>query len=165
MNLRMRIASAGLAALALLAAPGATRAALQPKVTGNAHGVRCLTCDDLATRDVVQARVLSGEEEPPCRTCGGILKPTTVSFGEPMPRRPLARAEAAMRACDLVLVVGSTLIVHPAAGLPMVGVRSGAKLAIVNLTPTPLDDRATLTIRGKAGDVLPPAVARAAQLA
>src|SRR4051812_6120872 len=70
---------------------------------GNAHGVRCLTCDMLSEREIVHARVLAGEEEPPCPDCGGILKPTTVSFGEPMPRRPLTRAEAAMRACDLVL--------------------------------------------------------------
>ena len=85
---------------------------------GNAHGVRCLGCDMVATRDVVHARVMGGEEEPACTDCGGILKPTTVSFGEPMPRRPLARAEDAMRRSDLVLVVGSTLVVYPAASLP-----------------------------------------------
>jgi NAD-dependent deacetylase len=130
---------------------------------GNAHGVRCLTCDEHAPRQIVQDRVLNGEAEPPCRTCGGILKPTTISFGEPMPRRQVARAEAAMRACDLALVVGSTLIVYPAAGLPEIAVRSGARLAIVNLTPTPLDDRATLVVRGKAGHILAPAVALAAQ--
>ena len=79
------------------------------------------------TRDVVHARVIAGEEEPPCVDCGGILKPTTVSFGEPMPRRPLARAEALMRQADLVLVVGSTLVVYPAAGLPEIGVRAGAQ--------------------------------------
>lgn len=129
---------------------------------GNAHGVRCLQCDMEAAREVVQARVIAGEEEPPCVACGGILKPTTVSFGEPMPRRPLVRAEEAMRRCDLVLVVGSTLVVYPAAGLPELAVRRGAKLAIVNQTPTPLDDLADLVVRGRAGEVLPPAVALAA---
>jgi NAD-dependent deacetylase len=129
---------------------------------GNAHGVRCLTCDMEATRDVVHARVIAGEEEPPCVDCGGILKPTTVSFGEPMPRRPLARAEALMRSSDLILVVGSTLIVYPAAGLPEIGVRAGARLAIVNLTPTPLDDLAAVVVHGRAGEILPPAVALAA---
>jgi NAD-dependent deacetylase len=94
--------------------------------------------------------------------CGGILKPTTVSFGEPMPRRPLARAEALMRQADLVLVVGSTLIVYPAAGLPEIGVRAGASLAIVNMTPTPLDDLAAVVVHDKAGAILPPAVALAA---
>ena len=130
---------------------------------GNAHGVKCLGCDMEAARDVVHARVIDGEEEPPCVDCGGILKPMTVSFGEPMPRRPLARAEALMRQSDLVLVVGSTLVVYPAAGLPEVGVRSGAQLAIVNMTPTPLDDHAAVVIQGKAGEILPRAVAQAVE--
>ena len=129
---------------------------------GNAHGVRCLTCEMEATRDVVHARVIAGEEEPPCVDCGGILKPTTVSFGEPMPRRPLARAEALMRQADLVLVVGSTLVVYPAAGLPEIGVRAGGKLAIVNMSPTPLDDLAEVVVHARAGEILPPAVALAA---
>jgi NAD-dependent deacetylase len=131
---------------------------------GNAHGVRCLTCDDVATRAVVQERVVAGEAEPPCRRCGGILKPTTISFGEPMPRHAMARAEAAIRESDMVLVVGSTLVVYPAAGLPELGVRLGRPLAIVNLTPTPLDDLATVVVQGKAGEILPPAVALAAEL-
>jgi NAD-dependent deacetylase len=131
---------------------------------GNAHGVRCLQCDEVADRETVQARVIAGEAEPPCRTCGGILKPTTISFGEPMPRRPLTRADALMRESDLVLVVGSTLVVHPAAGLPETAVRAGAKLAIVNQTPTPLDGLATVVVRGKAGEILPAAVALAAEL-
>jgi NAD-dependent deacetylase len=128
---------------------------------GNAHGVRCLDCDMLAPRDVVHERVIAGEEEPPCVDCGGILKPTTVSFGEPMPRRPLSRAETLMRQSDLVLVVGSTLVVYPAAGLPEIGVASGARLAIVNMSETPLDDLATVLVRGRAGEVLPPAVSLA----
>ena len=130
---------------------------------GNAHGVRCLGCDMEATRDLVHARVIAGEEEPPCVDCGGILKPTTVSFGEPMPRRPMVRAELLMRQCDLVLVIGSTLVVYPAAGLPEVAVRSGARLAILNMTPTPLDDLAAVVVRGKAGEILPAAVALAAE--
>jgi NAD-dependent deacetylase len=130
---------------------------------GNAHGVRCLTCDMLASRDVVHERVVAGEEEPACVECGGILKPTTVSFGEPMPRRPLSRAEEAMRQADLVLVVGSTLVVYPAAGLPEIGVRAGARLAIVNMSETPLDDLADVVVRGRAGEILPPAVSLAAE--
>lgn len=130
---------------------------------GNAHGVRCLSCDDSAPREAVHARVLAGELEPPCVTCGGILKPTTVSFGEPMPRRPLLRAEELMRQADLVLVVGSTLVVQPAASLPMVAVRRGTPLVIVNLTATPLDDVAALVVRGRAGETLAPAVDLAAR--
>jgi len=131
---------------------------------GNAHGVRCLGCAMEAPRESVHARVLAGEAEPPCVDCGGILKPTTISFGEPMPRAPLVAAERAVRNADLVLVVGSSLVVYPAAGLPVVGVQSGAQLAIVNQTPTPLDDRAVLVVRGKAGAVLPAAVQLAADL-
>jgi NAD-dependent deacetylase len=127
---------------------------------GNAHGVRCLMCDMVSAREAVHARVLAGEAEPPCTDCGGILKPTTISFGEAMPRPAMVRAEKAMRQADLVLVVGSSLVVYPAAGLPVVGVQTGALLAIVNQTPTPLDSQATLVIQGRAGDVLPPAVAR-----
>jgi NAD-dependent deacetylase len=113
-----------------------------------------------AAREAVHARVLNGEEEPACVDCGGILKPTTVSFGEPMPRRAMARAEAAMRRSDLVLVIGSTLIVYPAAGLPQIGLRAGARLAIVNQSDTPLDDQATVLVRGKAGEILPAALAQ-----
>lgn len=131
---------------------------------GNAHGVRCLGCDMHAPRTVVHERVLAGEAEPPCVACGGILKPTTVSFGEPMPRAPLVAAERAVRAADLMLVVGSSLVVYPAAGLPVLAAQSGAKLVIVNQTPTPLDDRATLLVRGRAAELLPPAVALAATL-
>jgi NAD-dependent deacetylase len=132
---------------------------------GNAHGVRCLGCDMHAPRTVVHERVLAGEFVPPCVACGGILKPTTISFGEPMPRGPLTAAERAVRTADLVLVIGSSLVVYPAAGLPVLGVQVGAKLVIVNQTPTPLDDRAVLVVRGKAAELLPPAVALAAALA
>ena len=131
---------------------------------GNAHGVRCLGCDMHAARTVVHERVLAGESEPACVACGGILKPTTISFGEPMPRGPLAAAERAVRAADLMLVIGSSLVVHPAAGLPQLAVQQGTTLTILNQTPTPLDDRATLLIRGKAAELLPPAVALADSL-
>ena len=81
-----------------------------------------------------------------------------------MPRRPLSRGEALMRESDLVLVVGSTLVVHPAASLPALAVRTGSKLAIVNQTSTPLDGSAAVLVSGKAGETLPRAVALAAEL-
>jgi len=129
---------------------------------GNSHGVQCLGCEAWHSRPEIHSRVLAGETEPACADCGGILKPTTVSFGQAMPREPLRRAEAAVRDCDLVLVVGSSLVVNPAAGLPRLALASGAKLAIVNSTPTPLDALATVLVRGRAGDVLPAAVALSA---
>jgi NAD-dependent deacetylase len=129
---------------------------------GNAHSVRCLDCDALSSRQSIHARLLAGDEEPRCSGCGGVLKPMTVSFGEPMPRWPLRRAEEVVRQSDLVLVIGSSLVVYPAAGLPSIGVSAGARLAIVNDTPTPLDVQATLVARGRAGEILPPAVELAA---
>jgi NAD-dependent deacetylase len=131
---------------------------------GNAHGVRCLGCDMEASRLDVHARVIAGEDEPPCIDCGGILKPTTVSFGELMPRRPLAAAERAVRSADLVLVVGSSLVVYPAAGIPRLGAQLGARLVILNQTPTPLDPLAALLVRGRAAELLPSAVELAAAL-
>jgi NAD-dependent protein deacetylase/lipoamidase len=129
---------------------------------GNSHGVRCLGCDAWFARPAIHDRVLAGETEPDCSACGGILKPTTVSFGQALPRDPLRRAEAAMRDCDLVLVVGSSLVVNPAASLPRVGLMAGAKLAILNATPTPLDTSAALVVKGQAAELLPEAVALAA---
>ena len=132
---------------------------------GNAHGVQCLSCDAWYPRQEIHERVLAGDLEPACPGCGGILKPTTVSFGQPMPREPLQRAETEVRQCDLVLVIGSSLVVNPAAGIPRLGLMTGANVVIVNATPTPLDDLATLVVRGRAGEVLPAAVALAARLA
>jgi NAD-dependent deacetylase len=131
---------------------------------GNAHGVECLGCGAWQTRQEVHDRVTAGEEEPICARCGGILKPTTVSFGQSMPYEPLRRAGQEVAHCDLVLVVGSSLVVYPAADVPRQGVAAGAKLAIVNATPTPLDDYAAVVVRGQAGGVLPPAVALAVSL-
>jgi NAD-dependent deacetylase len=129
---------------------------------GNAHGVQCLRCDGWYPRSEIHDRVLAGDLEPACSSCDGILKPTTVSFGQPMPREPLRRAETEVRQCDLVLVVGSSLVVYPAAGIPRLGLMAGAKIVIVNSTPTPLDDQATLVVRGRAGELLPAAIALAA---
>jgi NAD-dependent deacetylase len=131
---------------------------------GNSHGVQCLSCETWYARPEIHDRVLAGESEPACSGCGGILKPTTVSFGQSMPREPLLRAEAAVRDCDLILVVGSSLVVNPAASLPRVGLMAGARLAILNATPTPLDHAATLVVQGRAAEVLPAAVALAVSL-
>jgi NAD-dependent deacetylase len=132
---------------------------------GNSHGVACLSCEAWFPRLEIHQRVVAGDFEPACAACAGILKPTTISFGQPMPREALRRAEAAVRECDLVLMVGSSLVVNPAAGIPRLAAMIGAKVAIVNATPTPLDGQATLVARGKCGEVLPAAVALAANSA
>lgn len=127
---------------------------------GNAYLVRCLSCGARSDRDLVQARVEAGDLPPACRACGGILKPATILFGEPLPAGRLALAAERARACDVCLVIGSSLQVHPAASIPRAAVTHGARLAIVNLEPTPLDDRAEVAVHGRAADVLDTMLAR-----
>lgn len=122
---------------------------------GNAHSVRCLRCEARYPRAEVHQRVERGEEEPACLRCGGILKPCSISFGEALPPAEVERAERAARACDLFVVVGSSLVVYPAAGLPELALAHGADLAIVNATPTCLDSLARVVLRERAGTVLP----------
>ena len=121
---------------------------------GNAHLVSCLACEAQYERAAIHRRVESGESDPPCERCGGQLKPATVSFGQPLPREAIERAERATRACDLFMVVGSSLVVYPAAGLPELALRSGAPLAIINTSETHLDRHAAVRFQAPAGEVL-----------
>ena len=122
---------------------------------GSGRRVRCLDCGSEEPRQDVQAR-LDRELPPRCLTCGGIhIKPTVVFFGEAMPVAATAEAFDLARRCDLMLVVGSSLVVHPAAGVPEAAVAAGAPLVIVNAEPTPLDDAAAAVILGRSGEVLP----------
>jgi NAD-dependent deacetylase len=121
---------------------------------GNAHWVGCLSCNARLDRLSIHARVLDGEDDPACRTCGGILKTTTVSFGQPMPEAEVARAQRLHAAARLCLVIGSSLVVYPAAMLPEVTLDAGGMLAIVNQTETHLDGRAALTAREPAAVLL-----------
>jgi len=125
------------------------------EVHGSGRTVACLDCGHLEARAEVQARL--DEEMPPrCRACGGgLLKPNVVLFGEPMPRAAVQEAFALARAADVMLVVGSSLAVYPAADIPLVAARSGARIVIVNAVPTPLDGFADVVIHGRAGEVLP----------
>lgn len=129
---------------------------------GSGRRVRCLDCGQEEARGDVQARL--GEEMPPrCRTCGGIhVKPTVVFFGEPMPAAETARAFELARAADLMLVVGSSLVVYPAAGVPEAALEAEVPLVIVNAEPTPLDDAADVVLHGRAGEILPRLVELAA---
>lgn len=103
-------------------------------------------------------RVDAGDPDPACPGCGGLVKSATVSFGQVLDAPALGRAQQLVTTADLLLTVGSSLQVYPAADLPVRAVRSGARLAIVNDEPTPLDDLATVVVRGRAGEVLPGAV-------
>jgi NAD-dependent deacetylase len=121
---------------------------------GNATRVRCLDCSGAWHRDEVHAWLDAGVEVPDCPTCGGIVKPRTVLFGEAMPRAELAEAERRARGADLFVVVGSSLLVYPAAYLPAHARDAGATLVIVNLAPTAFDATAEVVIRAAAGEVL-----------
>ncbi|MCG8649642.1 MAG: NAD-dependent protein deacylase, partial [Pirellulales bacterium] len=92
---------------------------------------------------------------PECPECGGLLKPATISFGQAMPQAVLQAAEDRARECDVFLAVGSSLVVYPAALLPVIAKRSGARLVIGNREPTPLDDTADCVVRGQIGEVMP----------
>jgi NAD-dependent deacetylase len=122
---------------------------------GNGRTVRCLDCGATEPRADVQAR-LRRELPPRCLTCRGTqLKPEVVFFGEPLPSGAMMEAFRLARECDLMLVVGSSLQVYPAADVPQVALERGQPLLIVNDEPTPLDVAATAVVHGPAGEILP----------
>jgi NAD-dependent deacetylase len=106
-------------------------------------------------------RIDAGEADPRCPGCGGLVKSATISFGQAMDAGSLQRADDLLRHADAVIVVGSSLQVYPAAGLPAQAAARGVPCAIVNREETPLDDDVDLVVHGSAGEVLPPAVAAA----
>jgi NAD-dependent deacetylase len=104
-------------------------------------------------------RVRAGEDDPACRTCGGILKSATISFGQHLVPDDLDRAQAAAERCDLFLAVGTSLTVYPVAYLPEQALRAGARLVVVNGEETPFDRLADAVVRERIGAVLPAIVA------
>ncbi len=121
---------------------------------GNASYATCLECGLRHELAELKGPFLEHGEIPSCRACGGIVKTATISFGQPMPPGPMARAEAATLACDLFLVLGSSLVVYPAAGFPLMAKRNGARLAIVNREPTDQDAFADLVLHEEIGAAL-----------
>jgi len=126
---------------------------------GNASYAACLECGERHELAELKDSFLKVGEIPYCRRCGGLVKTATISFGQQMPAEPMARAEAATLACDLFLVLGSSLVVYPAAGFPLLAKRNGARLAIVNREPTELDAYADLVLHDEIGPALSAAVA------
>ena len=121
---------------------------------GNMEWVVCLSCHRrFPTLEVLQ-RIKDGTEVPDCPDCQGILKPDAVFFGEALPQETLREAIRRAQNCDLFIVIGSTLVIYPAAYIPTYATEAGAKLAIVNLTPTPFDHNAAVVARGKAGEIM-----------
>jgi NAD-dependent deacetylase len=128
---------------------------------GDLSHAKCLSCGTRYPMEQIKAWLKGGLEEPECPTCTGMLKPDAVLFGEQLPFDVLAESERRSRTCDLCIVLGSTLVVYPAASMPFMALQAGAKLVIVNLGPTALDEMATVCIEGKAGEMMPRIVARA----
>lgn len=122
---------------------------------GTTTEAACLSCGDRITSDEACERVEAGERAPRCLKCGGFLKPATISFGQPLSSAVLRRAQSEAESCDLLLAVGSSLVVEPAASIPRVAKYNGARLVIVNREPTPVDEIADAVVRGEIGDVLP----------
>jgi NAD-dependent deacetylase len=121
---------------------------------GNASYATCLECGLRHELADLKALFQATGDLPACRECGGIVKTATISFGQAMPEGPMARAEAEALACDLFLVLGSSLVVYPAAGFPQMAKRNGARLVIVNREPTDQDPSADLVLHDEIGPVM-----------
>jgi NAD-dependent SIR2 family protein deacetylase len=150
------------------------RSGIRPELLAELHGngtlMRCLGCDRLYTRQEVgwdtyrwgpgyrtQKPILG---QPACAVCGGRLISSVVNFGDPLPHKELALAERHARRCDLMLVLGSSLVVTPAASLVGLALRSGARVVLANQGETPYDDAVALRVWTGIGEVIPPAVER-----
>lgn len=125
---------------------------------GNTSYAKCLSCNLRVEFEPIREYFTQHGDAPDCPACGGLLKTATISFGQAMPEREMARAQAAARGCDLFVVLGSSLVVYPAAEVPVLAVRQGAELVIINREPTPLDDLAGLVLHAGIGDTLDGAV-------
>jgi len=121
---------------------------------GNMQWVICLSCRRRYPFDQIKARLDKGEETPDCEVCHGILKPDAVLFGESLPEETLKEATFHSYECDLFIVIGSTLVIYPAAYMPIYATSAGAKLVIINLSSTPMDQQATALIKAKAGETM-----------
>jgi NAD-dependent deacetylase len=122
---------------------------------GNIRKTVCLRCGRTWPTDEVLDRVDAGEEDPHCPDCGGLVKTTTVLFGEFLPEDQMRRASMFAAMSDAVLAVGTTLSVYPAADVPLSAVRRGIPMVILNLGPTDHDALATVRLEGRAGEMLP----------
>lgn len=124
------------------------------EIHGSIRDSVCLACGDRRPMERTLERVRGGDPDPACELCGGILKSSTISFGQNLDPALLARAEEAAAGADLFLAAGTSLAVYPVAKLPELAIAFGARLVIVNAEPTPLDERADAVFRGSAGQVL-----------
>jgi NAD-dependent deacetylase len=124
------------------------------EIHGNGTYARCLTCERRHELDWARAAIAAADAAPRCQACGGIVKPATISFGQPMPEQAMADARAATLDADLFLAIGSSLQVFPAAGLPVMAAHNRTPLVIINREATGLDGLAALVVNGEIGEVL-----------
>lgn len=124
----------------------------------NLHGtnleVICLSCETLTSADLVFDNLDLDRGAPRCDKCGGLLKPNTISFGQQLVAEEIEKANAFCTSCDLMITMGSTLIVQPAAGIPLIAKRNGALLAIITLSETPLDTTADFVFNMKISEFI-----------
>lgn len=125
------------------------------EIHGTMREVVCMSCGERAPMQLALERVRRGEEDPDCRSCGGILKSATISFGQNLVAEDVDRAQRAAGDCDVFLALGTSLVVYPVAYLPARALAAGARLAILNAEPTPHDQRAHAVIRAPLGVSLP----------
>lgn len=121
---------------------------------GNTTYATCLVCSTRYEIAPLRDRFEKDGDAPTCKLCGGLVKAATISFGQAMPEKAMQQAQDATLACDLFLVAGSSLVVYPAAGFPLLAKRMGARLVILNRTPTDQDEHADLVIRSGIGATL-----------
>lgn len=129
--------------------------ALVLQLHGSMFGTMCLDCGAAGRMRDAVARVQSGEADPPCLLCGGIIKSATISFGQSLDPAVLTAARDAATDCDLLLAAGSSLTVRPAAALVGQAAHAGASVIVCNAAPTPYDELAGAVLRGPLGSVLP----------
>ena len=125
---------------------------------GNAYEAKCMTCGQVYEITAMVNQVMSGELSPSCEKCRGMLKPNAIFFGEPLESQILEAADEMLENCDLLLVLGSSLVVYPVAFYPQKALSFGAKLAIINIQETDMDSSSEVVIHEKIGDVLPKVV-------
>jgi NAD-dependent deacetylase len=129
------------------------------EIHGSMREFMCMSCDDRGPIERVLERVRAGDDDPRCRSCGGILKTRAVSFGQNLFAGDMERAEAGALGCDLMLAIGTTLAVYPAAAVVPAAKRNGARVVILNADPTEMDFLADELLRGPIGEILPRLVA------
>ncbi len=125
------------------------------EIHGNVRDAKCMSCGWRGPMYETLERVRAGEDDPQCASCGGILKSATISFGENLVAADLQQSQIASGRADVFLAIGTSLAVYPAAALPEIALRNGARLVVLNAEETPFDPLADIVVRDRLGEALP----------